>query len=47
MFKYLSDLEEEDEKFIMAFEGNSMVSGKDQCIVGGVIKPLPFSFLSF
>ena len=47
MFEYVSDLEEEEEKDIMEFEGNSLVSGKDQCVVGGEIKPLLFYFLSF
>ena len=45
MFKYVSDLEEE-EKDIMEFEGNSLVSRKDQFVVGEN-KPLPFYFLSF
>ena len=48
MFEYVSDLEEEEEeKDIMEFKGNSLVCGKDQCVVGGEIKPLLFYFLSF
>ena len=46
MFENVSDLEEE-EKDIMEFEGNSLVFGTDQCVVGGEIKPLLFYFLSF
>ena len=48
MFEYVSDLEEEEEeKDIIELEGNSLVSGMDQCVVGGEIKPLLFYFLSF
>ena len=47
MFEYVSGLEEEEEKGIMEFEENNLVSGKDQCVVGGEIKPLLFYFLSF
>ena len=46
MFENVSNLEEE-EKGIMEFEGNSLVFGTDQCVVGGEIKPLLFYFLSF
>ena len=48
MFEYVSDQEEEEEeKGIMEFEGNSLLSGKDQWVVGGEIKPVPIYFLSF
>ena len=53
MFENVSNLQEEEEgeeKCIMDFEGNSLVSRKDQCVVGvveGEIKALLFYFLSF
>ena len=31
----------------MELEGNSLVSGADQCVSEGEIKPLLFYFLSF
>ena len=46
MFEYVSNLEEEEEKGMIEFEENSLVSGKDQFVVGGEIKPLPIYFLS-
>ena len=53
MFENVSNLQEEEEgeeKCIMDFEGNSLISRKDQCVVGvveGEIKALLFYFLSF